>query len=140
MFTRISFLFRIYVYLFDIEKEILTVATEKDLKLGEDIVTKRGMTTGTTYGYLMDDSLSLNMEVSGVYFECYNCYVIENINDDDPFFLEGDSGSGVHVIDKDKRKPNKPLGIAFAFKNWQTAVCDISKIVDKLGLQIVRFA
>ncbi|XP_052695493.1 uncharacterized protein LOC128173851 isoform X6 [Crassostrea angulata] len=122
------------------EKEILTVATEDDLILGEDIVTKRGMTTGTTYGYLMDDSLSLNMEVSGVYFECYNCYVIENINDDDPFFLEGDSGSGVYVIDKDKRKPNKPLGIAFAFKNWQTAVCNISKIVNQLGLQIVRVA
>lgn len=88
----------------------------------------------------MDDSLSIKMEVSPRTFEFFNCYAIENINDDDPFFLEGDSGSGVYVIDKDIRKPIKPLGIAFAFKNWQTAVCNISKIVDQLGLQIVRFA
>lgn len=106
---------------------------------GEGLVTKTGITTGTTYGYLIDDSLSLNMEVSGVYFECNNCYVIESKNDDS-FFLEGDSGSGVYVIDKDNRKPIKPLGIAFAFTNWQTAVCNIRKIVDQLGLQIVRFA
>lgn len=139
LFTRIKFRFNIYIYLFYVEKELLTVATEDDLIFEVDIVTKRGTATGTTYGYLMDDSLSLKMEVSGVYFQCSNCYVIESINNDDPFFLEGDSGSGVYVIDKYSRKPIKPLGIAFAFKDWQTAVCNISETVDALGLQIVRF-
>lgn len=120
-------------------KETLTVATEDDYILKKTIVTKKGTTTGTTYGYLMDDSLSLNVDISGVNFECYSCYSIENINDEDPFFLEGDSGSGVYLIHKYKRKPIKPLGIAFAFTNWQTAVCNINNIVDELGLQIVRY-
>lgn len=135
----LNFVFGNNIYLFYIGKETLTVATEDDYILKKDIVTKRGTTTGTTYGYLMDDSLSLKMEVSGVKFECFSCYAIENINDEDPFFLEGDSGSGVYVIDKYKRKPIKPLGIAFGFTNWLTAVCNINKIVDELGLQIVRY-
>lgn len=118
LFIRIIFFFRIYIYLFYIEKEILIVVMEDDLIFGEDIVIKRGMIIGIIYGYFMDDSLLLNMEVLGVYFECYNCYVIENINDDDFFFLEGDFGLGVYVIDKDKRKLNKFLGIVFVFKNW----------------------
>lgn len=100
---------------------------------GEDIVTKRGKTTGTTRGYLMEDTLSFLLY--GSYFPF--CYAIENINDDDPFFLPGDSGSGVYVI-KD-RKPKIPLAIAFAFLNSKTAVCNISEIVDELGLQIVRY-
>lgn len=81
----------------------------------------------------MDDSLSFSLNGSNF----SNCYGIENINDDDPFFLPGDSGSGVYVIKN--RKPLLPLGIAFAFMNWQTAVCNISNIVDRLGLQIVKF-
>lgn len=81
----------------------------------------------------MDDSLSFPMD--GATFT--NCYTIENINNDDPFFRPGDSGSGVYVIRN--RNPTCPLGIAFAFMNSQTAVCNISQIVDQLGLQIVRF-
>lgn len=97
------------------------------------------MTTGTTYGYLMDDSLSLNMEISGVLFDGCNSYEIENINDDDPFFLEGDSGSGVYVIKNGS--PIKPLGIAYAYGYLEstTAVCNIREIVDELDLQIVRY-
>lgn len=112
------------------------------MTLGKDIVTKKGITTGTTYGRLIEDSRSILMEVGPETFKFDNCYVIENINDDDddPFFHEGDSGSGVYVIDKNNKEPIKPLGIAIAFTNWQTAVCNISKIVDQLGLQIVRFA
>lgn len=111
---------------------------EEDLE--EDIVTKRGITTGTTYGYLIEDSLSINdMEISGVLFNGCNSYEIENINDDDPFFLEGDSGSGVYVIKNGR--PIKPLGIAYAYGTLgsTTAVCNIREIVDELDLQIVRY-
>lgn len=122
-----------FIFIFLAEKEILTFAEKNDLILEEDIVTKKGKTTGTTHGYLMNDTLSFPL--FGSYFSF--CYTIENINDDDPFFLPGDSGSGVYVIKN--RKPKIPLGIAFAFMNWQTAVCNISEIVDELGLQIVRY-
>lgn len=66
----------------------------------------------------MDDSLLIKMEVLLRIFEFFNCYVIENINDDDLFFFEGDFGLGVYVIDKDIRKLIKLLGIVFVFKNW----------------------
>lgn len=130
-----------FINLFYIGKEILTVATEEDLDLKDEIiVTKIGTATETTCGRLTDDSLSVDPEISGINFECYNCYAIEKIKiNDDPFFLEGDSGSGVYVIDKDTRKPIKALGIAFAFTKRQTAVCNIGTIVDELDLQIVRY-
>lgn len=66
-----------------------------------------------------------------------NCYAIEDNTDIQPFFLEGDSGSGVYVMENGK--PSKPLGIAFAYLDSQTAVCNIAMIVDKLDLQIVRY-
>lgn len=100
---------------------------------GEDIVIKRGKTSGITRGCLTEGTLSFPLY--GSYFSC--CYAIENIDNDGPFFLPGDSGSGVYVI-KDG-KPKIPLGIAFAFLNSKTAVCKISEIVDELGLQIVSY-
>lgn len=110
------------------------------MKLKEDIVTKTGTATETTRGRLMDDTLSLDFDISGIKFESDSCYSIEYIDiNDDPFFREGDSGSGVYVIDKDTGKPIKPLGIAFAYTNWRTAVCKIGEIVDELDLQIVRY-
>lgn len=133
----VSFLVFFYFYLFYIEKEILTFAREDELILGEDIVTKTGITTGTTYGYLIEDSTSLKMEVSGVHFDGCNSYEIENIDDDDPFFLEGDSGSGVYVIKNGSQI--KPLGIAYGYSESTTAVCNIREIVDELDLQIVRY-
>lgn len=83
--------------------------------------------------------MSVKMEIPPITYTFYNCYTIKNINDDDPFFLEGDSGSGVYVLKN--AQPTKPLGIAFALpeSNDLSAVCDISKIVETLGLQIVRF-
>lgn len=110
------------------------------MKFGKDVVTKNGKATGTTYGYLINDTLSIKMEISPmISYKVYNCYTINNTNDDDPFFLEGDSGSGVYVLENSE--PTKPLGIAFALtKSYlAAAVCDISKIVETLGLQIVRF-
>lgn len=83
--------------------------------------------------------MSVKMEIPPKIYKFYNCYTIKNINDDDPFFLEGDSGSGVYVLKN--AQPTKPLGIAFALPESHdlSAVCDISKIVKTLGLQIVRF-
>lgn len=121
-------------------KETLTVATEHDLIFEKDIVTKTGRTTGTTYGYLIDNSLTVKVDrsfLSRGYFAFFNCYAIEDNTDDQPFFLEGDSGSGVYVMENGK--PSKPLGIAFAYLDSQTAVCNIGMIVDKLDLQIVRY-
>lgn len=125
---------KIYINSLLAGKEILTFAEEGDLISENDIVTKRGKTTGTTYGYIINDSLAIEMD--GYIYK--NCYGIENINNDDPFFRPGDSGSGVYVIRGNN--PIFPLGIAFALLRSQTAVCDISQIVDQLGLQIVRFA
>lgn len=118
-------------------KETLKVAKEEDLIMEKDIVTKTGRTTGKTKGYLMDDSLTVKVDRSRGYFAFFNCYAIENIPDDQPFFKEGDSGSGVYVTENGK--PSKPLGIAFAYLDSQTAVCNIGMIVDKLDLQIVRY-
>lgn len=105
--------------------------------LGKDIVVKTGTTTGTTYGYLIEDSTCLRMEVSGVQFDGCFSYEIENIDDDDPFFLCGDSGSGVYVIKNGS--PIKPLGIAYGYSDSITVVCSIREIVDELDLQIVRY-
>lgn len=121
-------------------KETLKVAKEDDLVIEKDIVTKTGRTTGTTYGCLIDDSLTVKVDrsfLSRGYFAFFNCYAIEDKTDDQPFFLEGDSGSGVYVMENGK--PSKPLGIAFAYLDSQTAVCNIGMIVDKLDLQIVRY-
>lgn len=104
------------------------------------VVTKTGRTTGTTYGYLKDNCLTVRVNrsfLSRGYFAFFNCYAIENNTDIQPFFLEGDSGSGVYVMENGK--PSKPLGIAFAYLDSQTAVCNIAMIVDKLDLQIVRY-
>lgn len=120
-------------------KEILTFPEKGELKFRKDLVTKRGKATGTTYGILLNDTLSVKMEIPPKIYKFYNCYTIKNINDDDPFILEGDSGSGVYVLKN--QQPTKPLGIAFALTKSHeiSAVCNISKIVETLGLQIVRF-
>lgn len=122
-------------------KETLTVATEEDLDFEANmVVTKTGRTTGTTYGYLKDNCLTVKVNrsfLSRGYFAFFNCYAIEDNTDIQPFFLEGDSGSGVYVMENGK--PSKPLGIAFAYLDSQTAVCNIAMIVDKLDLQIVRY-
>lgn len=121
-------------------KETLPVATEDDLIFGKDIVTKTGRTTRTTYGYLIDNSLTVKVDrsfLSRGYLAFFNCYAIEDTTDNQPFFVEGDSGSGVYVMKNGK--PSTPLGIAFAYLDSQTAVCNIGMIVDKLDLQIVRY-
>lgn len=103
-------------------------------------MTKTGRTTGTTYGHLIEKSITVRVDKSFSsrgYFAFHNCYAIEDISENQPFFRKGDSGSGVYLMEN--RKPSKPLGIAFAYLNSVTAVCKIGMIVDKLDLQIVRY-
>lgn len=99
-------------------------------------VIKTGRTTGTTVGILNEHLLSIriNSFLSGLgYLSFFNCYAV----DTPEFFKEGDSGSGVFLIEKNGI--SKPLGIAFAFMDSCTAVCRIDTIVDVLNLTIVRY-
>lgn len=107
---------------------------------GETKVTKSGRTTGTTIGDLKDDSLTFRVEtffMSRGFIAFYNCYAVENILGMNDFFKQGDSGSGVFVIENGQTL--KPLGIAFAFLSSQTAVCKINRIINKLDLTIMRY-
>lgn len=102
-------------------------------------VIKTGRTTGTTVGVLKNNTLSVRVNKSFLsrgYFAFFNCYAIENTSNE-IFFNEGDSGSGVFVKESDGAL--KPLGIAFAFLNSQTAVCRIDEIVKSLDLTIVKY-
>lgn len=123
------------------EKEALPIVNDKDLNFdGETKVTKSGRTTGTTIGDLTDDSLTVRVDTSFLsrgYIAFFNCYAVEDITEQEAFFRQGDSGSGVFVIEKDETL--KPLGIAFASLFSQTAVCKIDSIIDKLDLTIVRY-
>lgn len=123
------------------EKEALPILNDEELNFdGETKVTKSGRTTGTTIGDLTDDSLTVRVDTSFLsrgYIAFFNCYAVENITEQNAFFRQGDSGSGVFVIEKDETL--KPLGIAFASLFSQTAVCKIDSIIQKLDLKIVRY-
>lgn len=123
------------------EKEALPIVNDEELNFdGETKVTKSGRTTGTTVGDLTDDSLTVRVDTSFLsrgYIAFFNCYAVENITEQNAFFRQGDSGSGVYVMEKDETL--KPLGIAFASLFSQTAVCKIDSIIQKLDLKIVRY-
>ncbi|XP_052694674.1 uncharacterized protein LOC128172972 [Crassostrea angulata] len=123
------------------EKEALPIVNDEELDFdGETKVTKSGRTTGTTIGDLTDDSLTVRVDTSFLsrgYIAFFNCYAVENITEQNAFFRQGDSGSGVYVMEKDETL--KPLGIAFASLFSQTAVCKIDSIIQKLDLKIVRY-
>lgn len=102
-------------------------------------VIKSGRTTGRRVGVLQHGILSVKVDKSFLsrgYFAFFNCYAIGNTNSQ-VFFTGGDSGSGVSVIEKDGTL--KPLGIAFAYLNSQTAVCRIDEIIKSLQLNIVKY-
>lgn len=102
-------------------------------------VTKTGRTTGTTYGRLKGDSLSISVDklyAAKGYMSFYDCYEVLDKTILNPFFKPGDSGSGVFVVKDDGTL--KPLGIAFASMNSQTVVCKIDAFVNELKLAIVN--
>lgn len=116
------------------------VANEEDLTWdGNMRVRKMGTTTKQTHGILVDASLAICVDIpsprGGFYFfeECYGI-----CDDKSEFFKEGDSGSGVYLIDRDERI--KPLGIAFARLRSITAVCKISKILDAFNISVFQNA
>lgn len=103
--------------------------TNEDLK-----VQKTGRTTGRTEGYLKDTIPSVSVKD----FKFKNCYHVVKIDDTD-FFKEGDSGSGVFLVQGEEI--TKPVGIAFAFMNFSahTFVCSIDAVIDRLRLSLVMY-
>lgn len=122
------------------EKESLSVFKCHPMSYFETVkVIKSGRTTGTTIGNLKNNVFTIRVGktfLSRGYFTFFNLYEIGNINNK-TFFKDGDSGSGVYVIENDGTL--KPLGIAFAYLESITAVCRIDEIVTMFGLQIVRY-
>lgn len=102
-------------------------------------VIKTGRTTGTTHGRLKLDSLSIRVDKSFAakgYMVFFNCFEVIDNKGFKTFFEPGDSGAGVFV--EKENGTLKPLGIAFASMNSQTAVCKIDAIVKELKLAIVN--
>ena len=109
----------------------LQMAEEEELTFdGTTYVEKTGRTTGKTIGKLFCENFVVSVQnkfCNGNFYIFNDCNAI--IDDGTDFFMLGDSGSGVFVLDKKKNSLN-PLGIAFARYNSHTAVCRINKIVD----------
>lgn len=125
--------FLIFVYI--PEKNILEVVGFDDLNTNTDLrVRKMGRTTGRTEGYLKDTIPSVKVKN----FKFKNCYHVVNI-DDTIFFKEGDSGSGVYLIQDETI--SKAVGIAFAFMKYSphTFVCRMDGIIDTLRLNLVMY-
>lgn len=103
-------------------------------------VTKIGRTTRETIGILTGDDLVCRIDESFMspgYLIFFDCYSVIDADKENPFFRDGDSGSGVFLKDSDGSL--KPLGIAFAYLFSKTAVCKINSIVDTLDLEIVKY-
>lgn len=116
------------------------VANEEILKFdGTIYVTKKGQASGKTKGRLVHNSTSFRCDFErfpGCYFYFKNCYEIQDIVNEKPFFETGDSGSGVLVNKGDGKL--YPLGIAFARQNDGdiTLVCKISPIIKECNLVV----
>lgn len=82
----------------------------------KDIVIKIGRIMGIIKGCFMDDSFIVKVDrlfLLRGYFVFFNCYVIEDYIDDELFFLKGDFGFGVYVMENGKLF--KLLGIVFVY-------------------------
>lgn len=148
------------------EKETVAIYNEDDGIAMESVeVMKTGRTTAITFGQLdqtnEEDSIRLyHPPQSDNWYPFEDVYVVQN-NLGEAFFEPGDSGSGVFVVEKTEEgnKPGKALGILFAgtcseevsseevsseeaFSKEvypeEAYVCKIAKILDTLGLKIVR--
>lgn len=109
-----------------------------DLDFEENLkVEKTGKSTGKTEGCFKHNKLSLRMK-GQLYKHCIfkQCYAIEN--EEEVFFTEGDSGSGVFL--RDNVGTLFALGIAFAYMDSQTAVCRIDTAVKELGVTLVSYS
>lgn len=119
------------------------VADEKCLRFDGSLkVTKRGRTTNVTTGTLTEGNSSVRIHSTlkpRCYYSFQNCYTVSDDPENMPFFEEGDSGSGVFLLDDCKRNMT-PLGIAFARGDLSntTFVCKIQHIVQQFELSICQ--
>ena len=108
----------------------LNIVNEDDVQCERTtLVSKQGRSKKVTIGILSENTISI--KVNNIWFK--NCFCIYNYSDSEQFFEEGDSGSGVFLIDE-KGEPKKALGIAFAFSSTETCVCDIRNIVQAFDI------
>lgn len=127
------------------EKETVAIYNEDDgIAKGSVEVMKTGRTTGITFGILNQTCESVRIyhpPDSKIGYVFKDIYVVENKFGED-FCRPGDSGSGVFVVEKTKEgdKPGKALGILIATViSEESYVCKIDRILDTLGLTIVRY-
>lgn len=123
--------------------EIRPISTADDSTLtfdGTTVVVKRNKLTGNTYGVLISDNLRVVVQSPFPYARMYffdNCFGVRSMNENEPFFGLGESGSAVYV--KGKNNILMPLGIAFAFgPNGVTYVCRIDKIIQAFNVSIYQ--
>ena len=121
--------------------ELLEIA-EPDFFSSDDVhVIKKGTATGKTRGvyggFFMSEKVDFKESSNGVFFIFENCYRIRD--KEGQFFDDGDSGSGVFLLDKEDSKV-KVLGIAFARSLYQcaTLVCKVNHIADRFNLSIIK--
>lgn len=110
---------------------------EPTLRRGETLnVTKKGKSTGVTYGSIDKTNYHTRVESSqkGTFYAFKKCYRIRPLNRE-IFFEDGDSGAGVFLIDE-QTKTLKPLGIGFLKGPVYTCVCRIKHFLDEFQLSI----
>lgn len=122
------------------DTEEMAVISEYDMpsspKSDERVrVTKTGIATGTTTGYIDDMEYDFQFFYRNDQYIFYDCYCIVK-EGEDRFAEERDSGSAVFVVEKNGIL--KPLGILFAIVAEYTAVCKIKEIIEERRLRIVK--
>ena len=100
---------------------------------------KKGRTTNVTRGIYGGEfslaKLHFGFEEKGPFYLFEKCYRI--FDEDSTFFDEGDSGSGVFLIDR-KGSGIQPLGIAFGRYCGFTLVCKIKHIAERFHLSVLK--
>ena len=127
-FLEITYHYRFSLFVSELSG--LNIVNEDDVQCERTtLVSKKGRSKKVTIGILSENTISI--KVNNIWFK--NCFCIYNYSDSEQFFEEGDSGSGVFLIDE-KGEPKKALGIAFAFSSTETCVCDIRNIVQAFDI------
>ena len=100
-------------------------------------VFKRGNATCLTEGVLCGIRESVNILLGSRQFFFNKCFVVGDLQNSSHFFKEGDSGSGVFVLDKPSQRL-KALGIGFAISqvSGETFVCKLSHICRDFNLSL----
>lgn len=109
-----------------------------------ETVVKTGRTTGTRFGYLIENRLDyLNIVDPWQEKHCSlrNLFIVEDKDENLPFFRSGDSGSAVMVLRE--QTPDQALGIGIAFSTdfpkTRTLVCQIDDVLRILDMKLVRY-